>query len=49
MQARWLSEWQATSTHRFRSPTDMQYSFAYYYYVMSREKNTLADLVAFVR
>jgi hypothetical protein len=31
-------EWEATSTHRFRSPSDMQYSFAFFYYLMNRHK-----------
>ena len=38
MQQRWQQEWAATSTHRFRSPLDMQYSFAYYYYVVNNIK-----------
>jgi len=38
LQARWPEQWAATSTHRFRSPVDMQYSFAYYHYVMNRHK-----------
>lgn len=27
-------EWDATSSHKIRSSTDLQYAFAYYYYVM---------------
>ena len=38
MQDKWQSEWAATSTHRFRSPLDMQYSFAYYHYFINRHK-----------
>ena len=49
LQARWPDEWNATSSHRFRSGRDMQYSFAYYYYVMSRERNTPLDQLHFLR
>ena len=38
MQHKWGNEWNATSSHRFRSSTDMQFSFAYYYYTMNRQK-----------
>jgi UDP-N-acetylglucosamine-lysosomal-enzyme len=38
MQSRWKSEWRETSRHRFRSPRDMQYAFAYYYYLVYRNK-----------
>jgi len=31
-------EYDLTSSHKFRHPKDMQYSFAYYYYLMSEEK-----------
>jgi hypothetical protein len=36
LQSRWSEQWDATSSHRFRSPDDMQYAFAYYYFVMNR-------------
>jgi hypothetical protein len=44
MQARWAQQWAATSSHRFRSSTDMQYSFSYYYYLMNRHKIHPHDL-----
>jgi hypothetical protein len=44
MQARWADQWAATSSHRFRSSTDMQYSFSYYYYLMNRHKIHPHDL-----
>ncbi|XP_059170682.1 N-acetylglucosamine-1-phosphotransferase subunits alpha/beta-like [Physella acuta] len=34
LQARFPKEWDATSAHKIRSSTDMQYAFAYYYYLM---------------
>ena len=47
MQERWQDLWSNTSSHRFRSPHDMQYAFAYYYYVINRYKAKEPDLVAF--
>lgn len=44
MQARWPEQWNATSAHRFRSGTDMQYSFSYYYYLINRHKVHPHDL-----
>ncbi len=38
MQQRWPSEWDVTSSNRFRSNKDMQYSFAYYHYLINRHK-----------
>lgn len=38
MQSKWSSEWRETAAHRFRSPIDMQYAFAYYYYVINKYK-----------
>uniref|UniRef100_A0A2C9K5A8 N-acetylglucosamine-1-phosphotransferase subunits alpha/beta n=1 Tax=Biomphalaria glabrata TaxID=6526 RepID=A0A2C9K5A8_BIOGL len=34
LQNRFPKEWDATSSHKIRSSTDMQYAFAYYYYLM---------------
>jgi len=34
LQARWPERWEETSSHKLRSPHDMQYSFSYFYYVM---------------
>ncbi|GAB5031142.1 n-acetylglucosamine-1-phosphotransferase subunits alpha beta-like [Nannochloropsis oceanica] len=47
MQARWKQEWDATSSHRFRSPKDMQYSFSFYYYLMNLHKAHPLDMKAF--
>jgi UDP-N-acetylglucosamine-lysosomal-enzyme len=33
LQGEFPTQWEATSTHRFRSSTDMQYGFAYFYYL----------------
>jgi len=37
LQARWPKEYDATSSHRFRHGKDMQFSFAYYYYLMNKK------------
>ncbi|XP_012941088.1 N-acetylglucosamine-1-phosphotransferase subunits alpha/beta [Aplysia californica] len=34
LQARFPVEWDTTSSHKIRSSTDMQFAFAYYYYLM---------------
>lgn len=34
MQATWPEQWNATSSHRFRSSEDMQYAFSYFYYLI---------------
>ena len=49
MQTRWKKLWIDTSSHRFRSPEDMQYAFAYYHYVIHRYKAHEPDLIAFFR
>ena len=49
MQRKWPVEWEATSTHRVRSTMDMQYSFAYYHYVMNRNKAVKPNLLHFIR
>jgi len=36
MQNTWEAEWNATSSNKFRSRKDMQYSFSYYYYMLNR-------------
>ena len=36
-------QWEATSSHQLRSGTDMQYAFAYMYYMMSVEKEFDVD------
>jgi len=48
MQRRWESEWNATSSHRFRSTSDMQYSFSYYYYAINRHKLASVDPTKFL-
>ena len=42
LQAEFPDQWAATSTHRFRSSEDMQYGFAYFYWIMNRD--SLKDL-----
>lgn len=34
LQSRWPNEWNATASHRLRSGQDMQYAFAYFYYLI---------------
>ncbi len=36
MQNIWEAEWNTTSSNKFRSRKDMQYSFSYYYYMLNR-------------
>ncbi|RHY62778.1 hypothetical protein DYB30_002385 [Aphanomyces astaci] len=38
MKDHWAAEFNATSSHRFRHPKDMQFSFSYMYYVVNRHK-----------
>ena len=38
MHEKWPKEFNDTSSHRFRHPNDMQFSFSYYYYVMQEPK-----------
>ena len=42
MQDLWSREWNATSSNKFRSRSDMQYAFSYYYYMMNR--HTIQDI-----
>lgn len=45
MQAKFPEDWDATSSHRMRSSDDMQFAFAYFYFLMSEQKNmTILDL-----
>lgn len=47
LKAFWTHEIAATSTHRFRHPQDMQFSFAYFHYLVNRAKlhpPTLQDI-----
>jgi UDP-N-acetylglucosamine-lysosomal-enzyme len=48
MQSKWSQEWIATSSHKFRSPEDMQYAFSYYYYVMNRHKAQPPSLLNYI-
>jgi UDP-N-acetylglucosamine-lysosomal-enzyme len=34
LQSKWPNEWNATASHRLRSGQDMQYAFAYFYYLI---------------
>jgi hypothetical protein len=49
MQRHWPEQWEATSSHRTRSVSDMQYSFAYYHYTMNRNKAVRPDIRRFVQ
>jgi hypothetical protein len=49
MQKRWPSHWNDTSSHRFRSQKDMQYSFSYYYYTMNRHKLSTINAKEFIK
>jgi hypothetical protein len=42
LQATFPDQWDATSTHRFRSPTDMQYGFSYFYFLQNQVISLLA-------
>eukprot|EP01033_Poteriospumella_lacustris_P007717 gene7719-5547_t len=48
MQEKWSAEWNATSSHRFRAVNDMQFAFAYYYYVMNRRKIQPPDFLPYL-
>ncbi|KAG8227809.1 hypothetical protein J437_LFUL006223 [Ladona fulva] len=37
LQARFPKEWDETSSHKVRSPHDMQYAFSYFYFLMSEK------------
>jgi UDP-N-acetylglucosamine-lysosomal-enzyme len=36
---RFPNEWDATSSHKIRSPLDMQYAFSYFYFLMNEREN----------
>lgn len=45
MQEKFPEDWDATSSHRMRSSDDMQFAFAYFYFLMSEQKNmTIEEL-----
>jgi hypothetical protein len=48
LQASWPEEWNRTSSNRFRTPKDMQYSFSYYYYLLNLHKSHPADIQSFI-
>jgi hypothetical protein len=39
LQATWPAEFDATSSHRFRHPKDMQFSFSYFYFMMQKKRD----------
>lgn len=45
LQARFPDEWAATSSHQVRSSTDMQYAFAYFYYLMGVKEEVTPETV----
>lgn len=45
LQERFPVEWDRTSSHKFRSPQDMQFAFSYYYFLFHEKENTaLGDI-----
>lgn len=38
LKSHWPQEFEATSSHRFRHPHDMQFSFSYFHYLINRHK-----------
>ncbi|CAB3386425.1 Hypothetical predicted protein [Cloeon dipterum] len=38
LQGRFPLEWDRTSSHKFRSPTDMQFAFSYYYFLVHEKE-----------
>jgi UDP-N-acetylglucosamine-lysosomal-enzyme len=43
LQCLWPREFDATSSHRFRHSHDMQYAFAYYYYIIQAHKEFVVE------
>jgi len=43
MQEKFADEWDMTSSHRIRQPDDMQFAFAYFYFLMSEPLNASID------
>lgn len=43
LQERFPREWEETSSHKLRSPLDMQFAFSYFYYLMSEEVDVTID------
>ena len=43
MQEKFAEEWDMTSSHRMRRPDDMQFAFAYFYFLMSEPLNSSID------
>lgn len=39
LQEKFPKEWEETSSHKLRSPKDMQFAFSYFYFLMSEEKD----------
>ncbi|XP_059483014.1 N-acetylglucosamine-1-phosphotransferase subunits alpha/beta [Neocloeon triangulifer] len=39
LQKRFPREWDVTSSHKFRSPMDMQFAFSYYYFLMHEKED----------
>jgi len=43
MQEKFAKEWDSTSSHQMRRPDDMQFSFSYFYFLMSEPQNSSID------
>eukprot|EP00005_Dracoamoeba_jomungandri_P005828 CAMPEP_0174259562 /NCGR_PEP_ID=MMETSP0439-20130205/8370_1 /TAXON_ID=0 /ORGANISM="Stereomyxa ramosa, Strain Chinc5" /LENGTH=818 /DNA_ID=CAMNT_0015343499 /DNA_START=269 /DNA_END=2722 /DNA_ORIENTATION=- len=45
MQSLWKEQFEATSSHQFRHPKDMQFAFSHMYYIMSeRKENNMMEI-----
>lgn len=49
LEERFPKEWDATSSHRFRDPEDIQYAFAYFYWVMEGGAQSGLDMSTYWR
>ncbi|XP_074660402.1 N-acetylglucosamine-1-phosphotransferase subunits alpha/beta-like [Tubulanus polymorphus] len=45
LQKQFAADWAETSSHRVRTSRDMQYSFAYFYFLMSQPKNLTVNKI----
>lgn len=47
LQEKFPTQWAATASHRFRDPTDIQYAFAYFYWVMEGGAQSGLDMAVY--
>ncbi|KAK3907559.1 N-acetylglucosamine-1-phosphotransferase subunits alpha/beta [Frankliniella fusca] len=43
LQEKFPKEWEETSSHKLRSPKDMQFAFSYFYFLMSEERDVTVE------